>query len=146
MLWQPPVSACDNICSHRNQIFSVLFKRYMHVTTTEELLQTVIDALDELKAQDLSVIDVRNKTSVTDYMVIASGTSDRHVHGLAKNVVEKLAERKIKPLGVEGEHARDWVLVDLGDVVVHVMLPQTREHYQLEKLWQVDFAEEATSG
>ncbi len=105
---------------------------------TEELLKWVLEALDDMKARDVSVIDVRGKTSVTDYMVVASGTSDRHVHALASQVVEKVAEHRIKPLGVEGEHSRDWVLVDLGDVIVHLMLPETREFYQLEKLWQVD--------
>lgn len=109
---------------------------------TEDILNHVLEALDDLKAKDLKVLDVRNKTSVTDYMVIASGTSERHVQGLAKHVVEKLAEHKYKPLGVEGEHARDWVLVDLGDVIVHVMLPQTRDHYQLEKLWQMEAEED----
>jgi len=108
---------------------------------TEQLLQWVLDALDDLKARDVTVLDVRGQTCVTDYMVVASGTSERHVHALADNVVEKLAERKIKPLGVEGEHSRDWVLVDLGDVIVHVMLPETRQFYQLEKLWQVGESE-----
>ncbi len=111
---------------------------------TDELLQWVLDALDDLKARDVVVLDVRGKTSVTDYMVVASGTSDRHVHALANQVVEKVAEHKIKPLGVEGEHSRDWVLVDLGDVIVHLMLPEARDFYQLEKLWQVDEENSAT--
>ena len=104
----------------------------------DAILDWVLDALDDLKARDVTVLDVRGKTSVTDYMVVASGTSERHVHALADNVVEKLAEHRIRPLGVEGEHSRDWVLVDLGDVIVHVMLPETRDFYQLEKLWQVE--------
>ncbi len=109
---------------------------------TDQLLQWVLEALDDLKAREVTVLDVRGKTQVTDYMVVASGTSERHVRSLADHVVEKMAERKIKPLGVEGEHFRDWVLVDLGDVVVHVMLPETRNFYQLEKLWQVDIEPE----
>ncbi|GAB6067921.1 ribosome silencing factor [Methylothermus subterraneus] len=109
---------------------------------TQQLLQWVLDALEDLKAKEVSVLDVRGKTSITDYMVVASGTSERHVRALADKVVEKLAEHKFKPLGVEGEHSRDWVLVDAGDVIVHVMLPETRSFYQLEKLWQVDIAQE----
>ncbi len=105
---------------------------------TERLLQWVLDALDDMKAREVTVLDVRGKTSVTDYMVVASGTSERHVHALADHVVEAMAAHRIKPLGVEGEHSRDWVLVDLGDVIVHVMLPETRQFYQLEKLWQVE--------
>ncbi len=105
---------------------------------TERLLQWVLDALDDMKAREVTVLDVRGKTSVTDYMVVASGTSERHVHALADHVVEAVAVHRIKPLGVEGEHSRDWVLVDLGDVIVHVMLPETRQFYQLEKLWQVE--------
>ncbi len=105
---------------------------------TERLLQWVLDALDDMKAREVTVLDVRGKTSVTDYMVVASGTSERHVHALADHVVETMAAHRIKPLGVEGEHSRDWVLVDLGDVIVHVMLPETRQFYQLEKLWQVE--------
>lgn len=104
----------------------------------EQLLQWVLDALDDMKAREVTVLDVRGKTSVTDYMVVASGTSERHVHALADHVVEAMAEHRIRPLGVEGEHSRDWVLVDLGDVIVHVMLPETRDFYQLEKLWQVE--------
>lgn len=109
---------------------------------TEQLLQWVLDALDDLKAKQVSVLDVRGKTSITDYMVVASGTSERHVRALVDKVVEKLAEHKVKPLGVEGEYARDWILVDVGDVIVHVMLPETRNFYQLEKLWQVDIGQE----
>ncbi|MCX8048923.1 MAG: ribosome silencing factor [Methylohalobius sp.] len=104
----------------------------------DQIVQWVLAALEDLKAQEVTVLDVRGKTSITDYMVVASGTSDRHVRALANNVVEKLAGHQVKPLGIEGERSRDWVLVDLGDVVVHVMLPETRRFYQLEKLWQVD--------
>jgi ribosome-associated protein len=108
------------------------------MSETERLLQWVLEALEDFKAKQVTVLDVRGKTSVTDYMVVASGTSERHLHALAGKVVEKLAEHKIKPLGVEGERSRDWVLVDAGDVIVHVMLPETREFYQLEKLWRVE--------
>lgn len=102
---------------------------------TERLKRIVVEALEDLKAVDLRVLDVRGQTSITDVMVIASGTSDRHVKALADSVLERTREAGVRPLGVEGERAAEWVLVDLGDVVVHVMLPQVREFYQLEKLW-----------
>lgn len=104
----------------------------------ETLLSTVRDAVEELKARDVVEIDVRGKSSVTDYMVIASGTSTRHVKSIADEVV-KFAKQKldVMPLGVEGEREAEWVLVDLGDVIVHVMLPRVREFYALERLWTV---------
>ncbi|HLF97880.1 MAG TPA: ribosome silencing factor [Methylococcaceae bacterium] len=105
---------------------------------TQEVLDIVLAALDDGKARDVKVLDVRGKTSVTDYMVVASGTSDRHVRAVADQVAEKSKERGAPPLGTEGGPAADWVLVDLGDVVVHVMKPQAREFYQLEKLWGAD--------
>jgi ribosome-associated protein len=104
----------------------------------EELKERVLAALDELKAVDVKVLDVRGKTSITDIMVIASGTSDRHVKSLAGNVVERLKEAGIRPIGVEGEREGEWVLVDFADVVVHVMLPRVRDFYNLEKLWAVE--------
>lgn len=106
---------------------------------SDELLTLVLSALDDGKGKDIKVIDVRNKTNITDYMVIASGTSDRHVVSLAGRVVEKIKENHLLPLGVEGENTGEWVLVDLGDAIIHVMKPQTREFYQLEKLWQGDY-------
>lgn len=102
----------------------------------EELAQLVENALDELKAKDVIRIDVREHTSVTDYMIIASGTSSRHVNALANNVVDKVKEAGRKPLGMEGKGSGEWVLVDLADVVVHVMQPATREFYDLERLWE----------
>jgi ribosome-associated protein len=104
-----------------------------------QLLTLVLAALDDGKGKDIKVIDVRDKTNITDYMVIASGTSDRHVVSLADRVVDKVKENHLNPLGVEGEDTGEWVLVDLGDAVIHVMKPQTREFYQLEKLWQGEF-------
>lgn len=106
---------------------------------SDELLALVVAALDDGKARDVRVIDVREKTSVTDYMVIASGTSERHVKSLAEQVVEKAKESEVQPLGVEGQAAGEWVLVDLGDTILHVMKPQVREFYQLEKFWQGDY-------
>jgi len=104
-------------------------------SSAEAVLHLAVDALDELKAIDLKVLDVRELTSVTDYMVIASGNSDRQVKALADNLVQKAKDGGHRPLGIEGDQAAEWVLVDLVDVVVHVMSPNTRETYQLEKLW-----------
>ncbi|GAB2516178.1 ribosome silencing factor [Lysobacter humi (ex Lee et al. 2017)] len=105
--------------------------------SVDELLKTVREAVEELKARDIVEIDVRGKSSVTDYMVIASGTSTRHVKSIADEVVKFAKNLDVMPLGVEGEREAEWVLVDLGDVVVHVMLPRVREFYALERLWTV---------
>ncbi|MFC2973732.1 ribosome silencing factor [Azotobacter bryophylli] len=102
----------------------------------EQLVQLAVAALEDLKAKDITVIDVRGKTSVTDYMVIASGTSGRHVKSLAENVIEKVKEQGRRPLGSEGLDGGEWALLDLGDVVVHVMQVATRQFYDLERLWQ----------
>ena len=103
----------------------------------ERLLETVHAAVEELKARDVAEIDVRGKSSVTDFMVVASGTSTRHVKSIADEVVRFAKKLDVQPLGVEGEREAEWVLVDLGDVVVHVMLPRVREFYALERLWTV---------
>lgn len=102
-----------------------------------DLLASVHAALAELKAKDAVEIDVRGKSSVCDYMVVVSGTSSRHVKSIADEVVKFSKNLGIMPLGVEGEREAEWVLVDLGDVVVHVMLPRVREFYALERLWTV---------
>jgi len=101
------------------------------------LLETAQEALDDLKALEPVVLDVRSLSSVMDWMVVASGTSSRHVKSLADNVLMKAKERGIRPLGVEGERVDEWVLVDFGDVVVHVMQPAIRDFYDLERLWSV---------
>lgn len=103
----------------------------------EILLKQVHASLEDIKARDTVEIDVRGKTSITDYMVIASGTSTRHVKSIADEVVRHAKQCGVMPLGVEGEREAEWVLVDLGDVVVHVMLPRVREFYALERLWTV---------
>lgn len=105
--------------------------------TTATLRKSVIDALEELKAKDVREIDVRGKTSIADLLVIASGTSARHVKSIATEVTKFAKQAGVAPLGVEGEVEGEWVLVDLGDVIVHVMLPRIREFYGLERLWTV---------
>lgn len=97
----------------------------------------VLDALDDMKALEVKVLDVRGLTDIADYMVIASGTSDRHVRSVAQRVVEKTKEAGFRPHGVEGLQDGDWVLIDLHEYIVHVMLPRVREFYGLEKLWNM---------
>ena len=111
----------------------------------DDIARLVVDALTDLKAQDIAVLEVSRMTSITDYMIIASGTSDRHVKSLSDRVVEAAKKAGVMPVGVEGESTRDWILVDLGDVVVHVMLPRTRSFYNLEKLWSVDDLPESSA-
>ena len=101
-------------------------------------LKTVVtDALADMKALEVKVLDVRGLTDVADFMVIASGTSDRHVRSVAQRVVERTKEAGFRPHGVEGQQDSDWVLIDLNEMIVHVMLPRVREFYGLEKLWDI---------
>ncbi len=101
------------------------------------LKSVVLDALDDMKALEVKVLDVRGLTDIADYMVIASGTSDRHVRSVAQRVVEKTKEAGFRPHGLEGLSDGDWVLIDLHEYIVHVMLPRVREFYGLEKLWDM---------
>ena len=103
----------------------------------DRLLDIVCTALEDLKGVAIKVIDVRELTSIADRMVIVSGTSTRHVKALADNVALQAKKQGFPALGVEGEQGAEWVLIDLGDVVVHVMLPEIRDFYALEKLWSV---------
>jgi ribosome silencing factor RsfS/YbeB/iojap len=103
----------------------------------DALKAVVIRALEDMKALEIKVLDVRGLTDVADTMVIASGTSDRHVRSVAQNVVEKTKQAGFRPHGVEGQQDSDWVLIDLHDMIVHVMLPRVREFYGLEKLWDM---------
>jgi ribosome-associated protein len=100
------------------------------------LRDVVLGALDELKALNVKAIDVRGITDITDTMVVASGTSDRHVKSIADRVIQRCKEAGYRPYGLEGERDGEWVLLDLQDVVLHVMLPRVREFYALEKLWE----------
>ena len=96
----------------------------------------VTAALEDMKAVNVKVMDVRGLTDIADVMVVASGNSDRHVRSIADRVIEKAKESGVRPLGVEGAREGEWVLVDLHDVVVHVMLPRVREFYSLERMWE----------
>lgn len=101
----------------------------------------VAGVLDDLKAEKVQILNVRHLTSIMDVMIIASGRSDRHVRAVADSLVERCEAAGIPLLGVEGQEGGEWVLVDLVDVVVHVMLPRTRAFYEIEKLWDISSAE-----
>ncbi|MDF2181713.1 ribosome silencing factor [Neptuniibacter sp. CAU 1671] len=107
---------------------------------TEQTIALVQNALEDMKAKEIVVLDVQGRSTVTDYMIIASGTSRRHVLSVAEEVVVQVKQAGLMPLGTEGQEAGDWVLVDLGDVVVHVMMPDARSFYDLERLWGVETA------
>jgi ribosome-associated protein len=118
--------------------------RTRKVTKAKPSLKTVvIDALADMKALEVKVLDVRGLTDIADFMVIASGTSDRHVRSVAQRVVEKTKEAGFRPHGVEGQQDSDWVLIDLSEMIVHVMLPRVREFYGLEKLWAITATQRA---
>jgi ribosome-associated protein len=103
----------------------------------EELEQIVLNTLEEMKALDIKSLDVRGKTSITDIMIFASGTSDRHVRSLAESVAFQAKQAGEPPIGTEGTLEGEWALVDLNGVVVHIMQPKVRDFYQLERLWSV---------
>lgn len=107
------------------------------MTDSSALVTMTKDVLDDMKAREVRVLDVSRITSITDYMVIASGTSRRHVKSIAERLVERAKAEGYTPIGVEGTEASEWVLVDLQDVVVHVMQPEVRDFYKLEKLWDL---------
>ncbi len=101
-------------------------------TALKEIIAT---AMEELKVMDVRILEVSELTTVTDYMIIASGRSDRQVKAIAENVIEVARRNKISPLGVEGQKQGQWILIDFGDVIAHIMHPTARDYYQLEKLW-----------
>ena len=115
---------------------------------SKQLSDLVVEALEEVKARNIVKLDVRKLTTFTDYMIVASGTSNRHVKALADAVAEKSRKAGHRPLGIEGENGCEWVLLDLQDTLVHVMLPRVREFYSLEKLWSLSPASDmaATDG
>ncbi len=104
---------------------------------SKDLAELVVTALEDIKGQDIVTLDVTGLTDIMDTLVVASGTSGRQVKALADNVVEEAKKAGFRPIGVEGQEGAEWVLVDFGDVVVHVMLPTTRVFYDLEKLWSI---------
>ena len=106
--------------------------------TVKKLEKTVINSLEELKAVDIKILDVKRLTSITDIMIVASGTSARQVRSLANKVIEEVKKINVYPLGSEGEEQGEWALIDLGDIIVHIMQPAIRDYYQLEKLWSVE--------
>jgi len=106
--------------------------------SASEMSQVVIDALEDVKAVDIRVLDVEAMSNFTDHMIIASGTSTRQVKALANSVVVEAKKAGMEVLGQEGENPGEWILIDLGDVVVHIMVPQVRDFYNLEKLWSVE--------
>ena len=107
---------------------------------SKQLLALAEHALADLKARDIKVLDVRQLTTIADYMVVASGTSDRHVKSIADRLVQRASEAGSPPLGIEGTGSGEWVLVDLADVIVHIMQPKAREFYKLESLWDIGAA------
>ena len=103
----------------------------------EELRTDVLRVLDEKKALDIVQIDVQGKTSICDFMLVATGTSERHLQSLATYIGESVKKTGVTPLGIEGKPGSDWVLIDLGDVIVHLFRPEVRDFYNLEKIWMV---------
>lgn len=104
---------------------------------TNQFVELILKILDDNKAEDIVNLDVHELTTVTSWMLICSATSRRHAHALADHIVTKVKEQGIQPLGVEGDTTNEWILVDLGEIVVHIMLPEVRTFYSLEKLWNV---------
>lgn len=105
----------------------------------EALQAIVVEAIEDLKAFDIKILDVQGKSSFSDLLIFASGRSDRQVKSIANNVIEQCKKAGNPPLGVEGMQTGDWVLVDLGDIVVHIMLPQVRDFYNIERIWEVEY-------
>lgn len=108
------------------------------MTEQNPLLKLALHVLDEMQAIDVKILDVKKLTSITDYMVVASGRSTRHVKSIAAKLIEEMKKHQFPPLSSSGIDEGDWALVDLNDCIVHVMLPETRAFYNLEGLWQAD--------
>jgi len=112
-----------------------LIRNKVNLLQGTELLEFIIDKLEDSKAQDIITIDVRGKSSITDHMIICTGTSSRHLASVADNLVTDCRQAGMMPLGVEGQGISDWIVVDLGEAIVHVMQDESRRMYELEKLW-----------
>ena len=104
----------------------------------EQIKDQVVDALENVKGQDIKVIDIAEISDFADFMIVVSGTSDTHVKALAREASDTLRKQGVKPLNEDGADVGEWVLVDFGDVVLHVMRPEVRQYYDLEKLWDED--------
>lgn len=111
------------------------FERPLSPPDAQALKDLVVTAIEDMKGLEIRVLDVRDKTSITDYMIVASGNVDRHVKAIADYVADQARAAGSRPLGMEGANDSEWILLDLGDVIVHIMLPRVRDFYQLEKLW-----------
>ncbi|MEQ9452701.1 MAG: ribosome silencing factor [Pseudomonadales bacterium] len=105
------------------------------MSASSALCQKLVDALEDIKGHDIKTLDVTDLTTITDYMVLVSGTSNRHVKAMVDEVIEAAKAHGDPPLGIEGRESNEWVLLDVGDVIVHVMQKETREFYDLERLW-----------
>lgn len=105
------------------------------MTSVATIKKNVISALEDIKGFDIIDLDVRKLTSITDYMIIASASSTRQTRALAKSVHDKMKELNIEIVGIEGENEGDWILVDIGNIIVHIMTPTTRAYFNLEELW-----------
>jgi ribosome-associated protein len=114
----------------------------MAALSPRQIADLAIQVLDDHKATDIRCLDVSHLTSMMDFMIIASGRSDRHVRALGDALTTACKEKSIQVLGSEGQDAAEWLLVDLVDVVVHIMLPRTREFYEIEKLWDISLSDD----
>src|SRR5260221_8171599 len=108
--------------------------------STTAIRDLVIESLKEMKANDIATLNVKKLTTITDFMIVCSGTSTRHVKSISDHLIHKIKVAGMQPIGREGEKEGDWILVDIGDVIVHIMLPRVRDFYHLEKLWHRDKA------
>lgn len=111
----------------------------------EKMQELVVNSLEDMKAQEISVLDVRDRSTMTDLMIIATGNSTRHVKSIAGNLIKDIKAANMLPIGSEGEDNGEWVLVDLNEIIVHVMQRDVRDFYNLEKLWGMAEVKEASS-
>ena len=124
----------------------VLISKNPRAANALKLSKKIEKILDFDKAQEINLIDLQNKSSFADFMIIASGRSSKHAQSLAANLLNKLAEKEnVKPLSIEGKEIGDWILLDLGNVVVHIFKPEIRKEYNLEKMWALEPAQEAAA-